>query len=341
MNSSWFKTLFFVISITIGYCACAEYEFFYPVSVINETEVLAIHQKNIDELQLLSWNIENNQKHPVLSSSWLPAYIHVLPNKSGFSFIHNDRLRIKYFHKRSAKSISLSEPLYDLGNINWLDNNYFYGHARLDQRHVLFESDVDGQAQILASDISCDYMYPSIVAEHLYYIKRDGNRNYSIMNAAHYADNGAICLAHFNDCTIAFLHMIDSTKGFFIEYPERVDSHMEYVTLTCHFLFEQQYGLWHVSRLFDYTIPLESIVGNSPKRLYGAPLMFLPRYNQENNCIYYASYHSQGTEICSYDIATGLIAKKLQTTEFVLGPLFNVKKLLWGRQIEHEYSFLD
>ena len=76
-----------------------------------------IYQKNINEKELWSIDTTNKKVEKNISFFLCPLAIKILPGNTGFSFINNNKLKIKYFHKRSVKSIQFDDVLNDFTDL--------------------------------------------------------------------------------------------------------------------------------------------------------------------------------------------------------------------------------
>ena len=177
----------FLFLLVIGFAShnlCAQ-EFLYPVAA-NDGQIYLLYQKSTTHLELWSWDPETLVGSKLLLSRHTPAGLQVLPNKSGFSFIDEGRIRIQYHDKRSAKALDIYEPIYDISVIHWIDAQSFYFSARENEKFGIFHVNVWGGLERLLSSQDCDYMYPSKVGGQLFYIKRGkkcGELHHVIMSA--------------------------------------------------------------------------------------------------------------------------------------------------------------
>ena len=107
-------------------CAQGGLQFLYPVAQIDNDNLLILHQKSFDEIELWRWNKNETLALKELSSIFLPSFVQLLPNKLACSFIDRGRIKIKYFAKRTPRSIDMYEPISAISNMNWIDNEQFY-----------------------------------------------------------------------------------------------------------------------------------------------------------------------------------------------------------------------
>lgn len=239
----------------------AEYqEFVYPVDTIEHEEqekLCILHQKG-NTLELWFWNPQTQAATKALLSSFCPAGLTVLPNKKGFSFIDNDRIRVKQVNKRSPKSIDLYGP-YDLTTIQWIDNTSFCFGAKERQHGNLFHATTEGELYRLTVSDTNEYFYPQKTEDELFFIekseqgfsikhtkypmeeikkhsqeKQDNKTLQARMNSyleeketAYQPyldlDNSETVFLSSNTMNISFLKMISPEQGFFLEHCEQVE----------------------------------------------------------------------------------------------------------------------
>jgi len=170
-----YTVLFFFSIIFLHFQALFSHEFLYPVAYTEHdgcAGVYVLYQKSITHLELWLWNPKTKVATKGLLSTYTPAGLRILPSSKGFSFIDEGRIRIKEFHKRSPKVINIYESIYDMHEIEWINEDNFYFSAKKNGRFRIFQMDVNGVIECLVGDIANDCMYPQIVGDHLFYIER-------------------------------------------------------------------------------------------------------------------------------------------------------------------------
>ncbi len=316
-------------------------EYVYPVAILNQDNLLLIEQKAADNITLWLWNRETKQLKPGLWSRFNPAGLRLLPDKSGFSFIDNGLIKVKFFHKRSPKTIALDEPLYDINMIQWIDNHRCYVSAKKNNRFGIFQLTIKGDVDCIVENPFADCLYPQKIDNLLFYIERINN-NYRMMSVSypkmllHNTDNfntiddfdmqveeiidkqvkkekkrsvnNKQLIFDFKRQPIAFLHMISSTEGFVLEYDAYIDTKDE--TILFSYLHLTKKGIrWHYDQLFSFAIPASLLLADSPTRLYESILPLLPRHI--NNAIYYAdARNEQNINLFRYDFTVGTTEQK-------------------------------
>jgi hypothetical protein len=329
--------LFFFVTVSAYYPT----EFLYPVAEIThegQEKMCVLYQKN-NHLELWFWNPLTGESTKGLLSSFTPAGLTVLPNKKTFSFIDNDRIRIKQTNKRSPRSLDLYGP-YDLTTIHWIDNHSFYFGAKERQHGNLFHANLDGDLYRLTVSNKNDYTYPVKVDDYLFFIEHSDEDEYIIMKAKYpvkILENQKIkeldmtkFLEEENDEYVqhldlenseriltlnknapAFLLMKDSVSGFFIEHPDSVQRTDETMTFSYHTFYKTDDEGWKTEKLFDFTLPLYLLLPQQDKvRLYESILPFLPFHDQD--IIYYSnlSLETNSIDIYSYNCTDKSKTKK-------------------------------
>ncbi len=336
---SVFLFFIFIIPFSMQSTECV-----YPVAELNQDNLLLIQQKASDNITLWFWNRETNQLKPGLWSRFNPAGPRMLPDKSGFSFVDNGLIKVKFFHKRSPKTIALDEPLFDINMVQWIDNHHCYASAKKNNRFGIFQLTMKGDVDSIVEDPFADCLYPQKIGNLLFYIERINN-NYHVMSVSypemllHKSDNfntiddfdtkvqkiidkqvrkekrrtvtNKQLIFDFKKQPIAFLHMISSSEGFVLEYDAYVDSKDDIILFSYLHLTKTD-NSWHYNQLFSFAIPAALLLVDSPKRLYESMLPLLPRHI--NNAIYFAdACHQQNLNIFRYDLNLGITKQKTFT----------------------------
>lgn len=307
------QSLFFILVILAEYVH--GYEYIYPVAqqnVAGESLVYLLYQKEPLNISLWEWNSSTKRAKKILPSLYCPAGFRLLPDGSGFSFIDNDRLRIKLFSKRSAHSCEFNEPLHHLGIVTWSENGFGYFSARLHGRYTIFQINSRGDyARFIGSD-QYDCLYPQCVGATIFYLQRSTAEHalsYTIKAApfknciesdkrTQSLDEALADLIHndgisshatmidtsmtetviaFGSCPVMHLTMISDTLGWVIEQPKRLAHDASFIMFACHIMYKID-DIWQSHHLFDFSIPTNYVLGNSNERLYESLLPLLPRY---------------------------------------------------------------
>ena len=307
-----------------SFCFLPAIEYTYPVACLDDgVTILFIHQLSTTRIQLFQLNTQTDQIEPILWSLFNPAAMQLLPDRSGFSFIDNGRLRIKRFNKRSPKAIDFSEPLFNINSLCWLDSNSCYCSAQQGNAMALFELHDDGTARCLAHDKKKDFLYPQKIDNHLFYIERDKNNNVSscahhIMQMTYPKDERhaqARMIINFNDKPIAFLDMKSYQEGFVLEHNQIVDSRNENLLFLYHRIIKKE-RVWKKELLFSFSIPAYLLIQGNQEQLHESILPLLPR--SIDNKIYFVDNSMSATshlELYAYDMSRNAQEKVILPTE--------------------------
>ena len=113
-------------------------EYVYPVAAASAEQVYVLYQKSTDHIELWLWNSITKKASKALLSTFSPAGLQLLPDGSSFSFIDNDRIRVKLQGKRQPRAVGFCEPVYDISLIHWINNESFYFSAKEKERFQYF-----------------------------------------------------------------------------------------------------------------------------------------------------------------------------------------------------------
>ncbi len=152
-------------------------EYIYPVGTSSPNNdpafIYIIHQKSVDDLELFAWNPLTGVAYPLLYSLYKPLGVSILPDNSGFSFIHRGcQICIKKFNKRSPKKVSFYDSIYDPAQVTWIDANNGYFHGKKRDTYGIFHLSSDGDTYTVALNNAHDCMYPQKINDSLFYIRR-------------------------------------------------------------------------------------------------------------------------------------------------------------------------
>lgn len=278
-------------------------QFIYPIALIDEKNVLIVHQQSLDEIGLFLWNIETKVAKKELSSMFLPSFIKVLPDKQGFSFIDRGRIRIKMFHKRTPKTVEIVEPIGSIVSMHWINNNQFYCVAKYLQKYKVFLYDLSKNEQQLyaLTDLDeVDYIYPFKVEDTLFCIFKNNDQIYSVSSQAwrptpyeSVRNLSSKKTVFASPEPLCFLHMKSEQEGYFLKC-NIFDTHQDVdcLSFSCYCCIKKEQEPWLVSRLFTFKLPKKSIIGISDQRAYESIYPFLPNYDHEKY-IYFINYDEE------------------------------------------------
>jgi len=365
-----------VIFIMLFWCTPTRVfqEFLYPVGIVQHEEnqkICILYQKN-SHLELWFWDPESLEAVKGLLSSFTPAGVSVLPHQQSFSFIDNDRIRIKDLAKRSHRTLDLPYGPYDLTTLEWINNQSFYFCAREREHLNLFHATTEGELFHLTRSTTNDYSYPQKIEDHLFYIVKNDEGEITLEHADYpikqfpqhswneenqdfkeklriifEEENNTFTKTYLDSTTkktlytwkdqdkeLAFLFMKNISKGYFLTHPATININDDYMTFECYTLICQTEVT--IKKLFSFDIPLHLLMPqhNQPERLYESMLPLLPLYNED--AIYYSHDSGEGLCIYKYDEATD---KKEELTQANNGhnfaPICYDNKMYYGGTVSH------
>ena len=325
-------------------------EFLYPVGVMSHKrgKLYVLYQKSLNHVELWLWDSQTKHATKGLLSTFTPAGLKVLPDRSGFSFVDNGRLRVKQFNKRSPQTVAIYEPVYDVSTIEWITSKRFYFSACKQGRYTIFESSIDAEeVRTLIHDEDHDCLYPQKQGNQLFYIERCPTGSHYLMVAPYLTDHSVVdpdsvrtMLVDFDERSIAFLHMVSNTRGFCVEHPSAVSPNAKTIECQCHQLQKQHSGEWTSSELFSFSLPLELLVGNGESRLYESMLAFLPRYHKGYiNFARCKEDNIYSLDIYSYNHSTRSIGARAiasHQTESFFSPIKCNDRIFYGGAVSQE-----
>jgi len=360
-NANICKFYFFLFLMFIFFFYIQPMEYLYPVASINQDNTLIlIQQKAADNIALWFWDVQTKRLKPGLWSRFNPAGLRMLPDKSGFSFVDNGLVKIKFFHKRSPKTIALDEPLYNINMIRWIDSYRCYVSAKKHNHYGIFQLTTDGDVCCVVYNPSGDCLYPQKIDDVLFYVERIKN-NYRIMyvpypkillsaidnfNSVGDFDiqvqkildkqikkktlgeiNNRQSIFDFKKQPIAFLYMISLVEGFVLEYDAYIDAKDDTI-LFSYLHLTKKGSTWQYNQLFSFGIPAALLLADSPARLYESMLPLLPRH--VSNAIYFVNVHEHNLNIFRYDWDLDIVEQKTTDNQHCFAPFVVRNGLFFG-----------
>jgi len=337
VKKCFFSFLFFLAQLSLFVQHSYALEFLYPVACTKNgeaTKIYTIYQNSMGHIELWSWNPDSKVANKAILSSYSPAGFALLPNGTGFSFIDNGRIKIKTFHKRSAKSIEIYDPIYNICGMEWVDDEHFFISAKKNDKFTIFKIDTSGAIKWTLSHAEKDCMYPQQAANSLFYIERQLKKgvykrdylSYKIARLDNSTEQTKILetlnkeyILDFRSCPIAFLKMISEKEGFFLEHSSSVERHDKTIEFS-YYRIKMNGNKWECGELFQFSIPAHLILDKSDSRLYESILPLLPKYHR-GKLFYVDCSHNADLilDIFCYDIHKETCKQK---TEAKLGQLF-------------------
>jgi hypothetical protein len=166
------KRLFLFCLLSLQASLIMSEEYLYPIANIDDATILMMHQKSLDNLELISFNIQNQTTQKLLSSFYLPAYVKIIPGTKRYSFIDRGRIYIKDFSKRTPRGLDIYQPLFDIQSLQWVSDHECIFSAKYKKHYKIFMYDLDKEGGMLhslctlADDVN--YILPSFANNRLF-----------------------------------------------------------------------------------------------------------------------------------------------------------------------------
>ncbi len=317
-------------------------EYAYPVGADN-TSLYLIKQTDQKKLELYKKGIhegafkkETYSFNQEMLYDYSVANFQLLPDNSGYSFIDNGRLRIKFRTKPSPVSVDFLYPLYDLHSIVWLSDTDGIICAKYKNCFGLFHFAIDGRVEPLIWTGSSDFLYPQKVDKYIFCIKKALDQ--SLSNVIRFdCDKPHMYLEAWDDLSfdkqvailmrkkcdtinsrlpriesiistrhIVCLSMININCGLYITHTGETNFVFNF---SCHILLNKR-GKWQNKKLFNFCIPRYLLLESSEKRVVEKIRLLLPMIHK--NRVYFTdSCGKQNTlGLFYYDLFTDKINKK-------------------------------
>ncbi len=322
-----------ILCIFIFFCQYIHaHEYIYPVAVSQRGSFYLIYQKTPNHIELWEWTLQTNYADQLLMSRFTPAGFQLLPDEDGFSFIDNGILKIKKWLKRSPRTIEFDAPIYQVEVVHWLDNTTCYTSGKYKNNFGIFQIDYEGEVTPIYLHETADCMYPQKVYDELFYIERDHDWNYRIMQAIYEPALGknfeerhsfkenqqqdAVEIIDFKKQPIVFLSMVSESEGFVVGHPPTVNRTEQAIYFEYYHLKKE--NDWHVEKLFSFNIPADLLFVGSPARLYESILPLLPRHYATK--IMFTTADNTELSLSVYDLISKSITK-LSNTKGLFPPV--------------------
>lgn len=307
-------------------------QYLYPIAQIDDENILMMHQRSLDDLELWIWN--RNQKLAIkeLSSIFLPSEVQLLPGKTAYSFIDRGRIRVKFFNKRAPRAIDIYEPVHAIMAMTWISDDQFYFIGKCNNHYHMFLCNIQDRNVVLSCldniQDQLDYLSLYKIDDSLFSISKDQTGLYlfkkSIWNPIPYESyiskssfEMQTLLSHTR--SLGFLHMQNEKIGFCLEFNQEEKLDDKFKFSCCQ--IENIDSSWNLHKLFDFELPKKLLIDEDSERLHESISPFLPVYTSDK--IYFIHYN-QSTDQCDifhYDLASKTIQqlytksyKALQTT---------------------------
>lgn len=361
----WFEALLKVtiVQLVLGFivdCIAQDHEYLYPVGALHDSKrsgVLVLYQKSVHHTELWLWHPETTKATKLLLSTFNPAGVTILPDNSGFAFIDNNKVRIKYFHKRSPMMLDFDQPIYDLTIIHWNDSNSFYFSAKEHRRFRIYHADIKAGCFCIIGFDDYEAMYPQRIENDLFFVRRSEldmeNVQYTIEQTQYPQECDIFlrkriydpklayeikqpCLLLHSDKPISFLHMISSYEGFFLEHPSTIEPHTPIIPFSYYHLKKIDDQHWHSQKIFEFSIPSSMLINSSDQRLFESILPLLPQYAGKG--FYFTTLDAilNGLVIKFYNLETGIIESIFEDAGNYMSPIIYKSKLLCGGPLQYQ-----
>ncbi len=251
-------------------------QFIYPVADFDHGEqLIVLYQKSLEEIELWFLNPATQYALKGLSSFSIPANVRMLPSGKGFSFIDQGYIKIKEFTKRSARTLSIYEPIGLFSNMHWVDENNFYFVGRQGDFFQIFMSNLQAEVIQITSE-KYDALYPQIIGSNLFFMQRnsENNFNFAIKSIDQLENNDTQIVLYGLEGQPCHLKMLDQEEGLYVQAPTTKDQiYHNCYKFICHHIIKKG-TMWTTEPLFEFYIPSKYITGKS--RLYESIEPFLP-----------------------------------------------------------------
>ena len=212
--------LLFLLVFTESFSHATEY--IYPIGVVPqsaESKVLFMHQHADRRTQVFLWDSITQTYEVSLSSQYNPIGVQLLPNGTGFSFIDDGIIKLKFFNKRSAKIIEIYEPLYNIAQITWISDTDFLFQAKRSNHYGIYQSDLGGNITSVKTDLYTDYGYPTLIDDTLFYLSKNVADVYTIAYDHYPVDQKEKVgnVLYVSDHPLMYLTMLSTNEGYVVE----------------------------------------------------------------------------------------------------------------------------
>ena len=334
----------------------------YPIAFAGD-KIYTIYQKENNQKEIWTLDLKQNQATQCLFSNYAPSAVKLLPNNSGFSFIQDGQLRVKYFHKRSPKTIAFNLSLKDFHLVEWLDVRQCYFSARRLHKNLIMIGEINhAEVHVIMEDSYGDAFYPQKVDDNLYYVRKVNGRNSVIKTKFlnpfvsedeqvvldFLPDDDDMLLLDAGSYKIAGFKMVDQNCGYFVVLNSAPTD--EFIKFSYHKIcYNQNRAIpdpvlaknWHKKHLFDFVLKKNILIDKS-NQLEQIVEIFWPEHclalHNESNIIseniFFTSTASNGTmNIFKYDHLTGQVIQITDASkdEHALRPILVGNKIYYGQ----------
>jgi len=330
-----FKIILFSFSLSLKTT-----EYLYPITTIEDETVFYIYQKNLADLELWRFFLNDQHQEKCLDWRYIPAGLKILSDKSGFSFIDAGRLRIKNFLKRACRTIEFHQPVFGVSEINWVSKDDCYFSARQKTHFAIFKADVNhNQLTMIQSKKDLDCLSPRILEQQLFYIERNAFDRSSFICRKLLSDKQDLQIVDCGYQQVIYLEMLSPELGWYIEHMPYINDDSDFITFVCHKIeLISVTKNWSSQKIFKFNVLKKYLIGDD--RLYESYIPFLPRTKKTS--LYFTNIQRNESQeyyssINSYDLTDGKF-KTIITSEpslILFAPILVSQELFYGKISEN------
>jgi hypothetical protein len=333
----------------------------YPIASDGQ-KIYAFYQKKNQQREIWAFDLQQKEAYKSLFSNYVPCAVKLLPNLAGFSFIYEDHLRVKYFHKRSPKTVAFNKSLNDLHSVEWLDDRQCFFSARRLHKNLIMIGEINqAEVHVIMEDCFGDALFPQKIVDDLYYVRRV-NDHHSVIKTKFLnpfeseddqivldflQDEDDLLLFDAGSCNISGFKMVDQNCGYLVIMHDNLSGGL--IKFSYHKICYNQTRAvpdpvlaknWQKKHLFDYVLDKKILSDNSnqPEQIVE---IFWPEHclvvdnntNITTENIFFTSTASNGTmNIFKYDLLTSQVSQITDAAdgEHVLRPILVGNKIYYG-----------
>lgn len=336
----------------------------YPI-VSDGQKIYTIYQKDLNKSEIWALDIEQKIAIKTLLSHYLPSAVKLLPNLVGFSFIQDGQLRLKYFHKRSPKTVPFSTLFKNFCSVEWLNDRQCYFSARRLNKNVVMIGDINNaEVHTIMEDCFGDALFPQKIDNNLYYVRQIDNY-YSViktdfLNPFEDQDGDLVLdflqseedllLCDVGTDKICAFKMMNKSLGYFVKIHSQ-DEISGLINFSYHKICDTTVNRaisepilaknWHQEHLFDFSL-LNKILVNNEDQYEQIVELFWPEHClvQDDDTgiitdnIFFTSTSFDGTmNIFQYNDSSGHVSQQTNATsnQHALRPLIFANKIYYGQ----------
>lgn len=340
----------------------------YPIASDGQKIYLIYHKKENNLKEIWSIDLLQNESSKCLFTTYAPSNVKLLPSLAGFSFVQDDQLKVKYFHKRSPKTVAFNMSLHDFDSVEWLNLQQCYFSARRLHKNLIMIGEVNqAEVHVIMEDCFGDALFPQRIEDNLYYVRKVNDR-YSIIKTKFlnpFANEDAPKVLNFlpdDDDLLLFDAGFSKISGF-----KMIDQNCGYLVITNNNIPAESFKFsyykicynpkrvipdpvlaknWQKEHLFDFELK-KNIIFDKSTQLHQIVQIFWPEHclvfdnnkNLTTENIFFTSTDTNGTlNIFKYDLLTSQINQLTNATmdEHALRPILVGNKIYYGKCLKFD-----